>query len=72
MVFCCVREVPVECLVEVNISAQGRVMSPDDPGAVSMFSDVPLPSTTYNVAELSGLCSSEKVIMFSSLLLLYS
>lgn len=62
----------MECLVEVQLSAQGRVLTPDDPGAVSMFSGVLLLSVTENVAELSGLCSCEKVNMFSSLLLLYS
>lgn len=65
MVFCCVREVPVECLVEVQLSAQGRVMSPDDAGAVSMFSGVALSSVTDYVAQLSGLCSLKKVNMFS-------
>lgn len=71
MVLSRVREVPVECLVEVQLSAESRVMSPDVPGAVSMFSDVALPSVT-EPAEWSGLCSHEKVNMFSSLLLLYS
>uniref|UniRef100_A0A2H1VA12 SFRICE_005158 n=1 Tax=Spodoptera frugiperda TaxID=7108 RepID=A0A2H1VA12_SPOFR len=59
MVLSRVREVPVECLVEVQLSAESRVMSPDDPGAVSMFSDVALPSVT-EPAEWSGLCSHEK------------
>lgn len=71
MVLCCVRAVPVECSVEVHITAQGRVMSPDDPGAVSKFSGVTQLSVTENVAESSSLCSHEKVNMFSSLLLLY-
>lgn len=71
LVLCCVRAVPVECSVEVLMTAQGRMVSPDYPGAVSMFSAVSLPSVSKKTAEMSGFCAHEKVNMFSSLLLLY-
>lgn len=71
MVFCCVREVPVECSVEVHMSAQGRVMSPGGPGAVSKFSGVVLDSATEDVAQFPALCLHKKVNIFLSLLLLY-
>lgn len=48
------------------------VITPDCPGAVSMFSGVLLPSVTERVAEMSIYCAHKKVNIFSTLLLLYS